>query len=176
MVAAGGRVRALTIVIPGEPHAQGRPRFRVIKPRGGPEFVSTYDPPESRKWKERARGYMREAMRDAGHGELLSVPLYCVVTAIFSCPQSDHRKTLPVPRRVHTKRPDGDNVVKAVKDALTESVVADDSVIVQTTVRKIIGAQGEAPLVHVLLTDVMPASVAELLAPKEPSLFAERSA
>ncbi|WP_338054164.1 RusA family crossover junction endodeoxyribonuclease [Schleiferilactobacillus perolens] len=47
----------IRIEVPGDPVAQGRPRFA----RRG-KFVSTYDPPKSRAYKQEAAIYVRASM------------------------------------------------------------------------------------------------------------------
>lgn len=131
----------IEIVIPGEPCAQGRPRFA----RRG-KFVQAYDPPKSRNWKATAQQHMRYALAGAAplHG-----PLHCEVVAVFTCPSSDWRKGKPQPRRWHAKRPDCENVVKAVLDSATGVVWLDDSQVSRVLAVKVIGQQGEAPYVRI---------------------------
>lgn len=66
----------IQINIPGEPVPQGRPRFAS---RG--KFVSTYDPPKSKAYKNE----VAVAARDQYAGEPLSGPLICRVT-IYNLP------------------------------------------------------------------------------------------
>ena len=133
----------IQIIIPGEPVAQGRPRFA----RRG-QFVSTYDPPKSRSWKGVAQVHMIEALAKAEAKPLAAgVPVELQVIAIFSCPKSQYRKNTPRERRHHTKRPDADNILKAVKDAGTGILWHDDSQVMDARVIKIIGAQDEEPCV-----------------------------
>ncbi len=129
----------IEIIIPGEPCAQGRPRFA----RRG-KFMVAYDPAKSRNWKATAQCHMRDAMAGAAP---LQGPVTCMVAARFTCPASDHRKRDPMPRRWHAKRPDVENVVKAVLDAATGVLWLDDNQVSHLVAAKTIGAQGEAPSV-----------------------------
>ncbi len=101
-----------------------------------------YDPAKSRTWKATAQCHMRDAMAGA---QPLEGPLSCQIAATFTCPASDHRKTTPRPRRWHAKRPDAENVAKAVLDAATGVIWLDDAQVSRLDIVKAIGAQGEAP-------------------------------
>jgi len=131
----------LRVVIPGEPVAQGRPRGCVIN-----GHVRMYDPKKSRTWKAGAQDFFRQAMAGT---PMFEGPVSVEVVAVFTCPKGDHRKRTPVPQRPHAKRPDAENVAKAVLDAATGIVWQDDAQVSDLRVRKFIGAQGEAPGVRV---------------------------
>jgi len=135
---------AIRIVILGEPVAQGRPR--AFKTPAG--YIRTYDPSKSRNWKGVARDVMAKALTG---GAILHPegPCEVHVLAVFSCPRSQFRKRDPWPRRPHAKRPDAENVAKAVLDSGTGLLWGDDSQIARLTIEKLIGAQGEAPFVEV---------------------------
>ncbi len=134
----------LRIEIPGEPVAQGRPRaFRL--PNGQ---VRAYDPAKSRSWKADARSAMRAAY---GGGTLIAGPVAVKIRAVFTCPKSDYRKRDPRPQRWHAKRPDAENVAKAVLDAGTGVLWVDDAQVYRLTVEKVIGAQCEPPRVEIVV-------------------------
>ncbi len=137
----------IEIVIPGEPCAQGRPRFA----RRG-KFMVAYDPAKSRNWKATAQQHMRDAMAGAAP---LQGPLSCEVAARFTCPSRDHRKCEPMPRRWHAKRPDVENVVKAVLDAATGVLWLDDNQVSHLVAVKVIAAQGEAPRLWMQVKPIM---------------------
>lgn len=133
----------LVIRIPGEPFAQPRARAAIIAGR-----AVIYDPKKAKAWKATAMHFMMNAKFEA-HGQLGHLgPVALSVLAVFTCPKSDERKRDPRPRRWHTKKPDGDNVLKAVKDAAKGILWMDDSQVARAAVTKIIGAQGEAPFVE----------------------------
>jgi Holliday junction resolvase RusA-like endonuclease len=131
----------LILAIPGEPQAQGRGRAAVVN-----GHARIYDPKGSREWKGAAAWTMRQAM---GETPLFSVALEVEITAYFSCPKSDEKKRAPRARRWHAKKPDPDNVAKAVLDAGLGVIWRDDSQISRLIVTKIIAAQGEAPRVEI---------------------------
>ena len=135
----------MRIVIPGEPVAQGRGRATTANGR-----VRVFDPPKSRNWKATAQAHMidqREGSRPWGGA------LSIVITAVFTMPKSRHRKKTPRPAEWHTKKPDADNIAKAVKDAATGVLWLDDKQIADLTVQKVTAAQGDEPGVIVDVYD-----------------------
>ena len=144
-------MKGLTVRIEGEPVAQGRPRFSRFS-RGRPLAVPrAFDPTASREWKRAARIRFVLAIQESGAERPFARegPVEVRVLAVFPCPVADHRKTIPAQRRPHAKRPDGENVAKAVLDAGTGVLWTDDSQVSDLHVHKRIGAQGEAPYVEV---------------------------
>lgn len=131
--------------IPGEPVAQGRPRAFKL-PSGQ---LRAFDPAKSRTWKADARVFFLGAMKGKPP---LQGAVSCLVVAVFTCPKSDFRKRDPQQERPHTKRPDAENVAKAVLDAATGIVWLDDSQVCDLTIEKRIAAQGCAPYVMVEVT------------------------
>ena len=103
----------IRLTIPGEPVAQGRPRFS----RRG-KYVSTYDPPKSRGYKE----YIKQIARQELHIEPLTGSIRINVKVYRGIQKSGSKLT----RRKKqdgiirpTVKPDTDNYYKAVSDALT---------------------------------------------------------
>lgn len=140
------------VAIPGQPVAQGRPRaFR----RGA--GLAIVDPTKSRNWKAYAAGVYQQALAAAGFGpsSALLVPVgkwaEVNIEAVFACPPSQHRKREPRQRRPHTGRPDADNLLKSVLDAGNGVLWVDDAQVAFARVRKIVGAQWEAPRVEVTI-------------------------
>lgn len=139
----------IRITLPGEPIGQGRPRFARMG-----KFVRAYDPAKSRNWKATAQEHFVSAMRAAGEAGPLLGPVEVTIRAIFTCPKSDYRKNNPRGQRPHAKRPDAENCAKAVLDAGTGILYADDAQVCDLKVEKIIGAQGEGPRVEVAVWEV----------------------
>lgn len=137
----------ITISIPGEPVAQGRARAFAFQ-AGGRTQIRMYDPAKSRSWKATAQQFMRDAMVGL---PTMTGPVRLTVRAYFTCPKTDCRKTQPRPQRWHTKKPDGDNVLKAVKDAAKGVLWLDDCQVCSATVEKFIAAQGEAPQIEIVV-------------------------
>ncbi|MEO8604151.1 MAG: RusA family crossover junction endodeoxyribonuclease [bacterium] len=145
------------IVIPGEPHAQGRQRFRIMAAKAsGKQFVQNYQPAESRNWKATAQEHMRTAM-----GDMLPIvgAVGLEVVAYFTMPRSKWRKRDPRPAHWHTGRPDGDNCLKAIKDAAKGVLWLDDAQVAFASIQKIVAAQGEPPRVIVRVNQ-LPEAVA----------------
>ena len=76
------------------------------------------------------------------------------MVAMFTMPKSRHRKKEPRPSEWHTKRPDLDNVVKAVKDAANGIVWRDDSQVCKMAAHKKTTYQGGAPRLLVSVEEV----------------------
>jgi Holliday junction resolvase RusA-like endonuclease len=133
---------SLRLVIPGEPCAQGRPRFSAAS-----GFVRAYDPAKSRSWKGAAQVHFLAATttRPAFPDECLRVE----VDAYFRRPKMPKaRGTARLPR---PSRPDADNVGKIVCDAANGVLFTDDAQVVELVVRKWYAAEGDAPRVEVLV-------------------------
>lgn len=129
----------IRVSIPGEPVAQGRGRAFGFQRGDGSIGVRVFDPAKSRNWKATAQQHMRDACPAPVEG-----PVWLSVIARFSCPKSDCRK-VPRGERWHVKRPDGDNVLKAVKDAAKGVLWLDDCQVCKAVIVKLIAAQGAAP-------------------------------
>ncbi len=136
----------IDLTIPGKPVAQGRPRFYR---RGN--FVVATDPKASKVYKADIQYLAQKHKEDNNIDELLDGPLGLDIMAYFPCPKSRWRKTNPRPEEHHAKRPDADNIAKAIKDGLTGVFYHDDSQISELFIRKRIAAQGEAPRIVVSL-------------------------
>lgn len=132
----------VVIEIPGEPVAQGRPRF--VRATG-----RAFDPPKSHEWKGHAAYFMRAACPEPFPPE---VPLHVEVTAVWRCPVSEHRKREPRLLRWRPKGADADNILKAVLDAGTGVLWIDDAQVAKATVRKLTAEQGHVGHVRVVVS------------------------
>ena len=114
------------IEIPGTPVAQ--PRHRASA-RGG--FARTYLPK-----KHPVHEYKRRIAEYTKHWPVFVGPLNVVIALEFAMPQSWSRKKQEAMREAwHTQKPDIDNVVKAILDALKDRW-KDDTQVVRLTVDK----------------------------------------
>ncbi|MFD2116370.1 RusA family crossover junction endodeoxyribonuclease [Paenibacillus yanchengensis] len=114
----------------GEPVAQGRPKFTTA---GG--FARAYDPKKSRDYKD----YVKIAAAEYAPSELLEGPLAVMIIAYRSIPKSfSKRKTAAAEAGeiYPTTKPDADNYLKGVKDALKGVMWKDDSQVVDAYARK----------------------------------------
>ena len=88
------------------------------------------------------------------------------VTAIFPSPKTI-AKSLGSGRQWHTSKPDTDNIVKCVGDALVQSgILRDDSIVARIEAGKWVARDGEAPSVRVQVEALRPSPVIEW--PKPP--------
>ena len=122
----------IKIVIPLEPVAQGRPRFSS---RG--KFVTTYDPPKSMTYKKQVRMIAQQQYHDEpiakGNPLILQVTFYRSIQKSLS--KAEHERRLKGDILPFVK-PDIDNYFKAVTDALTGVIWADDNQITDVKMSK----------------------------------------
>ena len=114
----------------GDPVAQGRPRFSN---RGG--FIKAYDPQKSRDFKD----YVRLAASEHAPDQLLDEPLNLEVTFYRPIPKSFSKKKTKEAENgeiLPTSKPDIDNYLKGVKDALSGIIWRDDNCITDVLMRK----------------------------------------
>jgi Holliday junction resolvase RusA-like endonuclease len=117
----------ITIFVPGTPVAQSRPRFAR---RGS--FVTTYDAAPTKDYKSWVKSCAVDAMKQAGVSIIgRDVPLSLTVVVGLQRPKSRSKKyTQP------TTKPDCDNVLKGLQDAMESIVYEADQQIVAISVRK----------------------------------------
>jgi Holliday junction resolvase RusA-like endonuclease len=126
---------AISFSLAGEPNGKGRARFRRVKPKGKPEFVSTYTPEKTRNYSAALRIVAQDAMKGR---EPFYGPVKVLVCAMFGIPASfpKKRRQMAEEGRIYpTKKPDIDNIAKHF-DALNTVVWTDDKNIVSCTVIK----------------------------------------
>lgn len=120
----------IEFTVPGNPVGQGRPRF--ARRRGS---VQTYDPAKSRKYK----ALVTQKLQQVYAGKPITCPIKITVRACFGVPDSYSK------RRTHDclsgiekpdKKPDADNIVKGVMDALNGIAYKDDKQVVSMHVYK----------------------------------------
>ena len=105
------------------------------RPRVAGKFA--YMPTKYLQWKSTAVTFIRQQYKDS---QIIG-PVYIDISAIFHRPKSLMRKKDPRKRILKTTKPDIDNVVKAVLDALQDAkVLKDDSQVVGIMAFKLYGA------------------------------------
>ena len=110
-------MRTIRIEVPGIPVGKGRPRFT----RAG----RTYTPERTREFENRIAGAF---LATDEYAFKAGTELTLDVIAEMPIPKSLPKKTQAfLEGRMHTKRPDLDNIVKAVLDGLNGLAFADDS-------------------------------------------------
>lgn len=131
--------RVIHISVPGDPVAKGRPRFAAGR---------AYTPAKTLRWEELAKWSAA-----AQYGPLPPVDgaVRLTVTARFTIPKSWSRtKRAKAIGGVikHTSRPDADNLLKAVGDAMNGVLWLDDSQVCEARVEKL---WGETPGVYIMV-------------------------
>lgn len=119
-------------IIPGNPIAQGRPKFA----RKG-NFVIAYDPDKSRSWKAYVAWHVKKQLAGCLKAPLEG-PLILAVTFSFLRPKSLSKKV-----RYHIKKPDCKNLLAGVEDAMEGIVYRNDSQIYSILVTKNYGLEAE---------------------------------
>ena len=136
--------------LPGDPYSWKRVRG-VRTPKG----VRMYPHPDNVKWASWVRAYLISRAEQEGLDlPLFTGPVSVTVIAVFPRPKSTYRKTKPRRRETHTKKPDVDNVLKAVMDAGTGILWTDDSQVWHSEVMKFVGAQDESPFTTIVVEDI----------------------
>lgn len=136
-------MRSKTITIPGKPQGKGRPRFTKYGHAYTPEQTRRYEELIRSCWMEQADGW---TVREGAVG--------IIITAFFPIPKSANKirhSGMASGRIRPTVKPDGDNILKVVKDALNGYAYSDDKQVVDESVQKF---YGEEPCVKVVLYDV----------------------
>lgn len=117
----------IQFTVPGDPKAQGRPRFYR---RGS--FVGAYDPKDSVSFKDRVALFARSA-----GVACLDTPVSILVRFCLKRPQSLMRQKDPEGLIPCGKRPDLDNFLKAIMDGLTGIAWKDDGLVWSCQVEKV---------------------------------------
>lgn len=122
----------ITFTVYGEPVAQGRPKASTST-----GFVKMYDPKKSKDYKD----YVKLAASEHAPDALLEGPLGMVLTVYRSIPKSISKspKKAMLAEAGHIvpiTKPDVDNYLKGVKDALKGVIWKDDSQVVEVFARK----------------------------------------
>ena len=141
----------LSFTIPGEPVAKGRPRASVISGR-----ARMYTPAKTQSYEAQAKWFAEQAISQTpGFEPISDRPISLSVLAVFAIPAGWSKRRVaacaesPEPC---IKRPDSDNVLKIIGDALNGILWRDDSQVADACIRKV---YGQNPRVEVLV-EVMP--------------------
>jgi Holliday junction resolvase RusA-like endonuclease len=130
---------------PRAPLAVRRMRLRsVINPRN---YTPTTHPVNAFKALAKL-AYAKRASGGPAEG-----PLALSITFIMPRPKNKVWKQKPMPRYCHTKKPDLDNLVKAVLDALNGLASRDDAQIHTLHISKVVAAGDEQPHVQVRIAE-----------------------
>lgn len=141
----------LDVTILGEPVGQGRPRTVRIGP-----MVRIHPAKKSAEWEALAAQQMAAAW---GARAPHAGPVELHVLVLCPRPKSTPKRS-GVGRSWHTAKPDLDNVVKAVADALVKAgVLRDDVFVAALQARSYVAAADESPRVRLQVHELVPLEV-----------------
>ena len=142
-------LRTIEFSVLGEPQGKGRPRFAR---RGA--YVSTYTPQKTKAYEK----LIRDAFIDAASKNLVKRYMFTgfvrvEIEAYFDVPKSVSKVKRDLLRAGEfcSKKPDGDNIIKVVLDALNEIAYADDKNVIDIHVTKYYAKEFENPRIVVRL-------------------------
>ena len=127
----------VSFTIPGTPIAKGRPKFAS---RG--KYVQAYTP-------EKTLNY-ENLVKVSYPGGKLSGAIEATIYLFFPIPKSTSKKKAEDMRNLrtlHTKKPDADNCIKAILDALNNIAYDDDSQIAMVRAYKFYSDEPKADVV-----------------------------
>lgn len=132
-------------IIPGKPFAKQRPKAAKIG-----NHMTVYTPKQTLEFEN----LVKYSYYQQNGSKMLDGPLKAEVTGTFPVPSSASKKIAKLMldgNLFHTKKPDCDNMAKAVLDALNDIAYKDDSQIVELVVVK---RFGENPNTKIVLTEL----------------------
>lgn len=135
----GGGSMTIIIRVPAVPVAQPRPRATT---RAGHASVYAHSAGHA---VAAFKATVRHAAREAYAGPPLTGPLSVDVVAVFPRTKGQTWKRRAMPRIRHAKKPDCDNLLKSICDALNELAWADDAQVCECWIEKWIAAGDEQP-------------------------------
>ena len=130
----------------GEPVGKGRPRVtaRKSKKNDNAVFAHAYTPKKTREFEDAIRFEFKATTSEPMPLFSKDIPLGMGIVMAFSVPKSYTKKRTKAclsGEEMHTKKPDADNVAKAVMDALQGLAFEDDSQVVYMTLEKVYRAE-----------------------------------
>ena len=140
-----------TIVVLGEPKAQKRHRHVKMLTRDKRQYIGTYDPSKTEK------ANLLVVIRQNAPPQPLRVPMQVDIRFFFSRPKSHYgtgskanilKANAPV---WHTSKPDPDNLMKLVLDAMNSIFWSDDALISRSSVEKL---YDERPRTEITITEL----------------------
>jgi crossover junction endodeoxyribonuclease RusA len=134
----------ITINVPSVPVAQPRPRAAI---RGRHARVYNAAGPV-----DAFKACVRLAAKQAFSGAPYPGPLRVDAEFVFPRTKGETWKTKPMPRMRHAKKPDRDNLDKAVLDALSGLLWIDDAQVCDGCITKWIASGDEQPGVTIIVT------------------------
>ena len=133
----------VTFAVPGDPQGKGRPRFT----RSGHVYTD-----------KKTKDYERtiRLCYKFNHSEVFEGPVSVKITALFPIPKSERKSSKAEMAAGHIRpktKPDGDNIEKAVLDALNGVAYGDDRQVVSCTWEKWYGCDEQQVGLIVTISD-----------------------
>ena len=141
----------IEFTIPSIPIAQPRQRHRIVNTKSGKQFTQNYT--MSKHPVNAFKATARLKFSEIYNGSPILGPVKLTTFFIMPRPKNKIWKTKQMPRYAHTKKPDIDNLVKALKDALTGLAWKDDSQIWSVYTSKITAGGNEQPRCEVTIVN-----------------------
>ena len=123
--------------VPGAPIPKGRPKFRRA---GG--FVQAYTPAKTRNAEKEIVNCFKEQVKDFKMPE--KGPVSLAIVFYMPIPKGTSKKQIQAileQNTVHIKKPDLDNLIKLVQDALNEVAWIDDGCVFNVNAAKCYGLE-----------------------------------
>lgn len=120
-----------TIIVPGRPQGKARPRFTRVG-----QYVRTYTPKNTQAYEKQIRDCF---MEQCSGWKIADRPIGVIVMAYFPVPKgtSKIKRDEMIGGLIRpTVKPDGDNILKAVLDALDGAAFYNDKQVVDMSVQK----------------------------------------
>ena len=135
-------MRMIEFEIPGQPVAKAR--ARTVRTKGGK--VRTYTPVKTKNWEQ----FAQISAWAEYSGAPIAGPIMLTVIAVFGLPVSWpkwKKDAAQDGRIIHASKPDADNVLKAVKDALNGIIWIDDAQVSRAVITKKYGAAAKVKII-----------------------------
>jgi len=139
----------ISFIVNSIPVAQPRQRHRAIEKKDGKTSVMNYTP--TKHPVNAFKAAVQLALSQAYQGPVIEGPIWMDVISVFPRPANMIWKTKDMPRVPMAKKPDRDNTVKAVQDALEGLLYRNDSQVFDGRIGKYIAAGNEQPHVEIII-------------------------
>ena len=131
----------ITFTIPGQPVAKGRAIAKRRQGAGGKQYIAMMTPEKTANYENLVKLAATGAMHDLGPS---AAPIYMTIELRMQIPASwsNRRRALAVAGEIlPTKKPDADNILKAIKDGCNGIVWRDDAQVVRIGLGKVYADQ-----------------------------------
>lgn len=143
-----------TMTVYGLPIPQPRVKATIRGKHAGVYTPTTKQNGRSNGIAEFKSDVRREVVAQLDGRPLLTGPLRLDLSMVFPRQAAKVWKSRPMPRYLHVTRPDADNVLKAIKDAMKGVLWLDDCQVCAGSFVKWHGAGDEAPHCRIVVTEL----------------------